>query len=97
MQSLWQVRCCVPQLPQAPPLVSTSPGLQAPVPAQVQVVGALHMSQVPFVQCVTPEPQSLVQVRVAVLPTEASRSSQSVLAGTPSPSASVPLLMHSPR
>jgi hypothetical protein len=58
--------------------------------SQSQLVGASHAAHTPSVQRSTPLPQSPEQVRSAVLPTAASKSSQSTPTSMPSPSVSTP-------
>jgi hypothetical protein len=56
--------------------------------AQVQSVGAVHGCQTAFSHVLVPVPQRVAQGRVVPARTSASRSSQSLDAGEPSPSSS---------
>lgn len=77
----WQTCCCIPQRMHAI-VRGGSPAVQS------QLVGAVHAAQVPLVQRSTPVPQLEEHERSLVAPTLAFASSQSVAAGTPSPSPS---------
>lgn len=84
-----QTCCCVPHRSQ-PIVRGSEPGPQS------QLAGASQAPHTPSVQRASPSPQAPEHVRCAVLPMLASLSSQSLVAGTPSPSASAPGVMHTP-
>lgn len=85
----WQICCCIPQRMHAI-VRGGSPAVQS------QLAGAVHAAHVPFVQRSTPVPQLEEHERSLIVPMLAFASSQSVDAGTPSPSPSSVAARHTP-